>query len=237
MQVKPWADFLTDWRSATTDQWREWKRKAALLLRQFTSAQLRVEWLLQEDNCAWRKSSYRNTRNFICKPPSSLQIGWDMKTGKVQVGRQGVSLPEGHCTHDNPTCSFIHFILFMLSTQSPAWWSKHIGPLALEINLTVDFSPQTPVGPCGAAPLWGLEECSSCPSSLQTMKEELVINCETTALLTDSQAWIETLPQPLLTLLCCSPGSRPELGCLWMSRVPVRDCKVGWGDSRTQVSS
>lgn len=43
-------------------------------------------------------------------------IEWDMKTGKVQVGMQGVSLPEGHRTHDNPTRSFIPFILFMLST-------------------------------------------------------------------------------------------------------------------------
>lgn len=209
------------------------KRKAALLLRQFTSTQLRVEWLLQEDNCAWRKSSYRNTRNFICKPPSSLQIGRDMKTGKVQVGRQGVSLPEGHCTHDNPAYSFIHFILFMLSTRLPAWWSKHIGPLASEINLTVDFSPVTPRKPWGGAPLWGLKEDASSPSSLQTSKEEMAINCETTALLTDSHSCIEMPPQSL-TLSCCSTGSRPELGRLWMSRVPVRDCEVGWGDSCAQ---
>lgn len=46
-----------------------------------------------------------------------LPIGWDMKTGKVQVERQAVSLLEGHCTHDNPTHSFIPFILFMLSTR------------------------------------------------------------------------------------------------------------------------
>lgn len=196
-----------------------------------------MEWLLQEDNCAWRKSSYRSTWNFIFKPPSSLQIGWDMKTGKVQVGRQGMSLPEGHCTNDNPTHPFIHFILFMWSTQLPAWWSKHIGPLAFEINLTLDFSPQTPDEPCGAALLCGLEKCPGYPSSLQTLKQELVMNCETTALLTDLQAWIEMPPQSLLTLPCCNPGSRPELGRFWMSSVPVRDCKVGWGDSHTQVSS
>lgn len=59
------------------------------------------------------------------------------------------------------------FISFCLC--SPLSWLPDevntLETLALEINLTVDFSPQTPVGPCGAASLWGLEECSSCPSN------------------------------------------------------------------------
>lgn len=88
--------------------------KVALLWRQFTSTQQRVEWLLWEDKCTWRKSSYRNTQNFIGKPPSSLRRGWYMKTGKLQVERQGASLPEGQSTRDNLSAPFICFILYVL---------------------------------------------------------------------------------------------------------------------------
>lgn len=82
--------------------------------------------------------------------PPSL-IGSDMKTGKVQVGKLGVSLLEGHRTYDNPHQSFISFTLFMLSTRLRAWWGKHIGLLAFEINWILDLSRQAPDGPCGAA--------------------------------------------------------------------------------------
>lgn len=95
MQVKPGADFLTDSRSATNDQSREWKRKEALLLRQFTSVPLRVEWLLQEDNCAWRKSNSTNTKNYICKQPSSLQIGGGDENWQAAGGKAGSVITRG----------------------------------------------------------------------------------------------------------------------------------------------
>lgn len=207
MQVKPGADFLTDRRSATNNQWRGrkagkqpshwgnshppyWERKDCF-----------GKIIVPGENPATGTLGILSANHLPLSP-----IRWDMKTGKVQVGRQGVSLPEGHCTHDNPPRSFIPFILFMLSTRLPAWWGKHIGPLAFEINLTLDLSPQTPDGPCGTALLWGLEERCRCPSPLQTLTEELVINRETTALLANSQARIEMPPQSLLILPCCSLG-------------------------------
>lgn len=166
-----------------------------------------------------------------------------MKTGKVHVGRQGVSLLEGQCTHDNPTPSFIRLILFMLSTRLLAWWGKHIGPLAFEINLVFgSISKDT----------WQALWCSSVmvPKGVlwlplrpfQTPKAKMVINRETTALFTNSRAPIEiptVSPRPasLSALqLCCSLGLKPELHSFWMSLVPVRDCKVGWEDSLTHKS-
>lgn len=127
IRVKPEADFQTDrsWghegdQQPTSSEGRV-KGMAALLLRWFTSTRQRVEWLLWEDNCTWRKFSYRNTRNFISKPPSSFaNIGWDMKTGKVQVGRRGAALPEGHCTHDNPTLLFKNSFHFVYALPSVA---------------------------------------------------------------------------------------------------------------------
>lgn len=97
----------------------------------FTATLQTAEPELWEDNCE-RSYSYRNTRNFSGKPATLLPTGRDMKSGKVQVERQGVSLLEGRCTHDHPTLPVIPLVLFMLSTQLRAWWSKHIGPLALK---------------------------------------------------------------------------------------------------------
>lgn len=172
-------------------------RKVALLLRLFTSTQQRVEWLLWEDKCAWGKSSYRNTQNFIGKPPSSLQVDWNMKSGEVQVERQEASLPEGQSTCDNPSTSFICFILYALPLGCLPDEVNTLVPRLSEINLTEDFC----AGPFGAARLWGLEECSSCPS----LNDKLVINCETTA---SSLTWLEH--KAFVTLPCCSCGSIPE---------------------------
>lgn len=173
-------------------------RKVAFLLRLFTFTQHRVEWLLWKDKCAWRKSSYRNTQNFIGKPPSCLQVDWDMKTSEMQVERQGASLPEGQSTHDNPSASFICFILYALPLGCLPDEVNTLVPWLSEINLTEDFC----AGPFGAARLWGLEDYSSCPS----LDDKLVINCETTA---------SSRTRVFVTLLCCSSGSIPELGrCL-----------------------
>lgn len=124
-------------------------RKVALLLRLLTSTQQRVEWLLWEDKCAWRKSSYSNTQNFIGKPPSSLQVDWDMKSGEVQVERWEASLPEGQSTHDNPSTSFICFILYVLPLGCLPDEVNTLVPWLSEINLTEDFCAE----PFGAARL------------------------------------------------------------------------------------
>lgn len=168
-------------------------------------------------------------------------MGWDMRTGKVQVERQGVSLLEGHCTHDNPTRPFIPFILFMLSTRSRAWWGKHIGPLAFEINLILNLSPQTPDRACGAALLLGLEECSGYPRLLQTPKEELVINHDTTSLFTNSQSrnayTVSTRPGSYCSATVLQ--SWVEARTTQFLDEPCsceRHCKVGWQDSHTHKS-
>lgn len=124
-------------------------RKVALLLRLLTSTQQRVEWLLWEDKCAWRKSNYSNTQNFIGKPPSSLQVDWDMKSGEVQVERWEASLPEGQSTHDNPSTSFICFILYVLPLGCLPDEVNTLVPWLSEINLTEDFCAE----PFGAARL------------------------------------------------------------------------------------
>lgn len=124
-------------------------RKVALLLRLLTSTQQRVEWLLWEDKCAWRKSSYSNIQNFIGKPPSSLQVDWDMKSGEVQVERWEASLPEGQSTHDNPSTSFICFILYVLPLGCLPDEVNTLVPWLSEINLTEDFCAE----PFGAARL------------------------------------------------------------------------------------
>lgn len=55
----------------------------------------------------------------------------------------------------------------------------------------------------------------------------------TKALITNSKAQAKMPPQSLFTLLhsalqlCCSIGQRPKQRSIWMSLVPVRDCKVG----------
>lgn len=58
-----------------------------------------------------------------------LLIRWDMKTGKVQVGRLGVSLLEGHSTYDNPTYS----LLLSLCLFSP------LGCVLDEVNTLVSW--------------------------------------------------------------------------------------------------
>lgn len=133
-------------------------RKVALLLRLLTSTQQRVEWLLWEDKCAWRKSNYSNTQNFIGKPPSSLQVDWDMKSGEVQVERWEASLPEGQSTHDNPSTSYL-FHSVCSSTRLPAWWSKHIGPLAFWNQFDGGFLCRT-LWCCSVIGPWGVLQLS-----------------------------------------------------------------------------
>lgn len=110
-----------------------------------------------------------------------------MKTGKRPVGRPGVSLQKDGCTDDNLSHSYISFTLFMLPALLRTWWGKHVGLLALEINWSLDLSPQAPDRPCGEV-LWkDLEECSGCPQTLQTLREDLVIKHDTAALFANSR--------------------------------------------------
>lgn len=110
--------------------------------------------------------------------------------------RRGASLPEGESTHVNLSASFICFILYALPLSCLPDEVNTLVSWLSEINLTEDFC----AGPFGAARLWDLEEHSSCPS----LNDKLVINCETTA---------SSLTQAFVTLLYCSSGSMPELGC------------------------
>lgn len=195
MQVKPGADFLTDSRSATNDQSREWKRKEALLLRQFTSVPLRVEWLLQEDNCAWRKSNSTNTKNYIRKPPSSLQIGGGDENWQAAGGKAGSVITRGslhtitllaHLFISFCLCSPVGCLPDELNTLVP-WLTKSIWQrVSPHRYLLLLF-----LGP--REDLW-----LSLAPTLQTVLEDLVTNCETRALLTDSQTWREMLPRPLV---------------------------------------
>lgn len=196
MQVKPGADFLTDSRSATNDQSREWKRKEALLLRQFTSVPLRVEWLLQEDNCAWRKSNSTNTKNYICKPPSSLQIGGG--DGKL-----------ASCRWEGRECHYQRVTAHMITLLAHSFISfclcSPVGCLPDELNTLVPWLMKSIwqwVSPHRYLLLlfWGPREdlWLSLAPTLQTIVEDLVTNCETRTLLTDSQTWTEMLPRPLV---------------------------------------
>ena len=155
--------------------------------------------------------------------PNSL-IGWVLKAGKEQVERQGVSLPEGHSTHDNPARAFIPFILFTLSTRLRASRGKHIGPLAFKINLILDLSRQTPDRPRGAAGWWSPEGFSPLGLPLQTGEKELVIKARHKSKhhqLTGRSTHAATAPPPPASP--CSPAG-------WKSWVVARTMQCyGWG--------
>lgn len=229
MQVKPGADFLTESRSATNDQSREWKRKEALLLRQFTSVPLRVEWLLQEDNCAWRKSNSMNTKNYICKPHSSLQIGGGDENWHAAGGKAGKCHYQRVTAH---TITLLAHLFISFCLCSP------VGCLPDELNTLVPWLMKSIwqwLSPCRYLLLLFLgpreDLWLSLAPTLQTILEYLVPNCETRALTHRHEQ------KCCHGLSCCSPGSWPELGHLCTSLGPVRHCKVGWGDSHSKVLS
>lgn len=144
MQVKPGADFLIDSRSAANGRPGEREGKEALVPRQFTSVPLRVEWLWQEDNCAWRKSNSRNSKNYIYLHAAFLFADSgeeEYENWKAAGGKVGSVITTGSLVMWYRINSLIHFILFMLFTLLSAWWGKHAALLPHDINLTVDFSP------------------------------------------------------------------------------------------------
>lgn len=154
-----------------------------------------------------------------------LAMGWDMKTGKEPVGRPRVSLQKGHCTTITRPTLFLPLILFMLPTLLWTWRGKHMGLLALEINWSLNLSPQAPDGPCGEASWKGPQDYSGCIQSLPTLREDLVNKRDTAALFTNSWAHEEMQLQLLFSLLMCLVGGQihPVFGG---DNFPVRAKKV-----------
>lgn len=90
--------------------------KEALVPRQFTSVPLRVEWLWQEDNCAWRKSNSRNSKNSIYLHAAFLfadSEGEEYEKWKAAGGKAGSVITTGVAGHAiTPLAhSFISFCL------------------------------------------------------------------------------------------------------------------------------